>query len=238
MFPLAFGFFASESKPNWIWFMEQLSKAIGPVDNLAVCTDACKGLEAAVAHVWPDCEQRECFRHLMENLKKYYSGEVYAKNMWPAARAYTTSKFNYFFDKVLAASPDIVDWLKDHHSLLWARSKFSLESKCDYINNNLAECWNAWIKYYKDLPAHCLADAIREKTLLMFGKRRRISKALNPGILPAVIHQLNAASRGLTHLRVTKGHPDEAEVSHIYRDEEVRRHVVYLQQHSCSCREW
>jgi hypothetical protein len=40
MFPLAFGFFASESKPNWIWFMEQLSKAIGPVDNLAVCTDA------------------------------------------------------------------------------------------------------------------------------------------------------------------------------------------------------
>jgi hypothetical protein len=43
------------------------------------------------------------------------------------------AKFNYFFDKVLAASPDIVDWLKDHHSLLCSRSKFSLESKCDYI---------------------------------------------------------------------------------------------------------
>jgi transposase-like protein len=97
MFPLAFGFFAYESKPNWIWFMEQLSKAIGPVENLVVCTDACKGLEAAVAHVWPDCEQRECFRHLMENLKKYYSGEVYAKNMWPAERAYTTSKIQLLF---------------------------------------------------------------------------------------------------------------------------------------------
>jgi hypothetical protein len=33
-----------------------------------------------------------------------------------------------------------------------------------------------------------MANAIREKTLLMFGKRRRISRALNPGILPAVIH--------------------------------------------------
>jgi hypothetical protein len=49
---------------------------------------------------------------------------------------------------------------------------------------------------------------------------------------------LNAASRGLAHLRVTKGHPDEAKVSHIYKNEEVRRHVAYLQQHSCSCREW
>jgi len=82
MFPLAFGFFGSETKDNWIWFMQQLSKAIGPMENLAVCTDACKGLEAAVAQVWPDCEKRECFRHLMENLKKYYTGEVYAKNMW------------------------------------------------------------------------------------------------------------------------------------------------------------
>jgi hypothetical protein len=48
MFPLAFGLFDTETKENWIWFMEQLGKAIGPLPRLAVCTDACKGLEAAV----------------------------------------------------------------------------------------------------------------------------------------------------------------------------------------------
>jgi hypothetical protein len=47
MFPIAFGFFDSETKENWIWFMEQLDKALGPLDKLAVCTDAYKGLEAA-----------------------------------------------------------------------------------------------------------------------------------------------------------------------------------------------
>jgi hypothetical protein len=83
-----------------------------------------------------------------------------------------------------------------------------------------------------------LADAIRERTLILFAKRRKISVALSPGILPAVIHQLNAASRSLGHLKVTKGHPVEAEVSEIYKDEEVRRHVVYLQDHACTCREW
>jgi hypothetical protein len=36
---------------------------------------------------------------------------------------------------------------------------------------------------------------------------------------------------------VTKGHPEEAEVTEIYKDEEVRRHVVYLPQHVCTCRE-
>ena len=82
----------------------------------------------------------------------------------------------------------------------------------------------------KDLPPHCLVDAVREKLVVLFEKRRRISMALSPGILPAVVNQLNAASKGLKNLKVTKGHPDQVEVTEIYKDEEVRRHVVYLTQ--------
>jgi hypothetical protein len=238
MFPVAFGFFESESKESWVWFMEQLKKAIGSMDKLAICTDACKGLESAVKIVFPHAEMRECFRHLMDNMKKYYSGDVYAKNMWPAARTYTPHKFNYFFDKVLAASPSVQKWLDEHHPFLWARSKFSDDIKCDYINNNLAESWNSWIKDTKDLPVHCMADAIRERIMILFGKRRQFSTALIGGILPAVIHQLNAASRGLGHLKVSKGHPHQAEVTEVYKDEEVRRHVVYLPQKMCTCRQW
>jgi len=76
MFPLAFGFFESETKENRIWFMEQLGKAIGVLPRLAICTDACKGLESAVKEVFPWAEQRECFRHLMENMKKNFTGGV------------------------------------------------------------------------------------------------------------------------------------------------------------------
>jgi transposase-like protein len=73
--------------------MEQLRKAIGPIYNLAICTDASKGLESVVRIVFPQVEGRECFRHLMENMKKYYTGDVYGKNMWPAGRAYSPHKF-------------------------------------------------------------------------------------------------------------------------------------------------
>ena len=226
MFPLAFGFFESETKENWIWFME-LGKAIGVLPRLAICTDACKGLESAVKEVFPWAEQRECFRHLMENMKKNFTGDVYAKNIWPATRAYSAGKHKYFMDKVLEATPGVENWLKKHHNLLWARSKFSPDIKCDYINNNLAECWNAWIKEFKDLPLHCMVDAIREKGVIMFEKRRRISRKLQGVILSAVIHQLNVSSKGLGHLKVTKGLPDQAEVTEIWKDEEVRRHVEY-----------
>lgn len=238
MFPIAFGLFDSETKENWTWFMQQLGNALGPMRHLAVCTDACKGLESAVKAVFPGAEQRECMKHLMDNMKKNFRGNVYAKYMWPAARAYMPEKHKYLLDKVTSKSPNIKKWLEHHHKLFWARSMFSPDIKCDYINNNLAESWNAWVKEHKDLPVDALADAIREKTLILFEKRRRISRALTGVILPAVIHQLNAASKGLGHLSVTKGDYEQAEVTEVYKDEEVRRHVVYLDRHICTCREW
>jgi len=131
--------------------MEQLGKALGPLDKLAVCTDACKGLEVVVKQVFPRAEQRECFRHLMDNMKKRFSqgqgsGSLLGQYMWPAVRAYTEEKYERLMAKVVVGSVDILPWLNEHHKLLWARSKFSADIKCDYINNNLAEYWNAWIK--------------------------------------------------------------------------------------------
>jgi hypothetical protein len=44
-------------------------------------------------------------------------------------------------------------------------------------------------------------------------KRRWISRALQGVILPNVVHLLNVASKGIGHLRVTKGLPDQVEVT-------------------------
>ncbi|WVZ93804.1 hypothetical protein U9M48_039759 [Paspalum notatum var. saurae] len=139
LFPVAFGLFDSETKENWIWFMEQLWSALGTLPHLAICTDVGKGLIEAVKKVFPWVEHRECFRHLMENMKKNFSETEYAKYMWPAARAYTPEKHKYLLDKVMQNTPGLQGWLEMDHSLLWTRSKFAEQIKCDYINNNLAE---------------------------------------------------------------------------------------------------
>eukprot|EP00267_Zea_mays_P048448 XP_020401016.1 uncharacterized protein LOC103642661 [Zea mays] len=92
MYPLAFGFFQSETVDSWIWFMSQLKKAVGELEALAICSDAQKGLMHAVTHCFPHAEKRECFRHLMGNYVKSYSG---SEHMYPAARAYRKEVFEH-----------------------------------------------------------------------------------------------------------------------------------------------
>jgi hypothetical protein len=90
MYPLAYGFIASETENNWTWFMQQLKKAIGDPPLLVVCIDACKGLENAVKNVFPTAEQRECFLHLMKKFQKNFRG--FGK-MYPTTRAYRDDIF-------------------------------------------------------------------------------------------------------------------------------------------------
>ena len=67
---------------------------------------------------------------------------------------------------------------------------FNPDIKCDYINNNLVECFNAWVRDVKDLPIVQLADKIREMIMDLFRKRRMIGERFYGKILPFVIHQL------------------------------------------------
>ena len=120
MFPIAFGFFDAETTENWTWFMSQLKRAIGDPPVLAVCTDACKGLENAVVAVFPNAEKRECIKHLMANFVKKFRGKIYNR-MWPAARAYEREIFEHHMSKIFAASIKVAPYLLEYHNLLWMR---------------------------------------------------------------------------------------------------------------------
>ncbi|KAF0902578.1 hypothetical protein E2562_018074 [Oryza meyeriana var. granulata] len=78
------------------------------VEDLAICIDACKGLENAVERMFANYEKRECFRHLMENLAKRKTGMVYG-NLWPAARAFRSEVYQYRLNKVLSTDPEVGD---------------------------------------------------------------------------------------------------------------------------------
>ena len=234
MYPLAFGFIASETEDNWTWFMNQLKMAIGDPPLLAVCTDACKGLENAVKNVFPNAEQRECFYHLMKNFVKRFHG---FGRMYPAARAYREDVFTEHMTTIIKQSDEVWKWLSQYHTLKWMRCVFNPDIKCDYITNNVVEVFNNWIREIKDLPVAELADKIREMIMLLWRKRRRIGERLPPGrILPAIMVQLRANTRGLGHLKVVESTNWSAEVWDNSKNYE--RHAVKLNQQTCTCLEW
>jgi transposase-like protein len=109
MFLVAFGFFESESKDSWTWFMKQLRKAIGEPPLLAICSSACKGLTRSVKDVFPDVEQRECFKHLMQNYTKQFAGQ---QHMYLAARAYRTEVYDRHMVNV-AGIDGVSQWIKE-----------------------------------------------------------------------------------------------------------------------------
>lgn len=70
IFPVAYGVLESKNTNSWTWFIESLKKAIGTPDGLVLSSDMQKGLQAAIMHVYPNVEHRECIRHLYSNFKK------------------------------------------------------------------------------------------------------------------------------------------------------------------------
>jgi hypothetical protein len=209
--------------------MEHLRRAIRNPLVLVVSSDACKGMENATKVVFSHAEQRECFRHLMENYVKKYEG---AQNMYPTARAYRKVVHDNY-KAIVRSKLDAAHWLDTYHSLLWYRSGFNPAIKCDYVTNNIAQPFNNWIKVIKDLLMCKLADKIREKIMELFHMRRRISRMLQGKILPAVLRALKAKTRGLGHMSCVKG---DSYIAEVCDDGDCHsKYVVRALNKECQC---
>jgi hypothetical protein len=233
-YPVAYGFIASETEVDWTWFMEHLQKAMGNPPILAISSDACKGLENAVKKVFPNAEHRECFFHLTKNFMKKFRGF----GLSPATRANREDIFYEHIASIISESPEPIQWLQKNLKLLWYRCAFNPEIKCDYITNNISESFNNRLRDYKDLPICDLADKITGYIMDLWYRRRNIAYRLPEGrILPAIMVQLKANTRGLGHLKISPSANWSAEVWD-HSGSKVRRHIVKLNQRTCTCLEW
>ena len=125
LYYVAYGVFDSETEDNWVWFMQQLRKAVGCPEGLVISTDACKGLEKAVDKAFPEAEHRECMRHLYSNFMKKFRGPIFTQHLYPAARSYTEDKFRMHMQQIAQSSPEAIGWLEKNHGRIWYRCGFS-----------------------------------------------------------------------------------------------------------------
>ena len=139
---------------------------------------------------------------------------------------------------MLKACPKATTWLLGNHKHLWARSKFSTTSKCDYVTNNIAETFNSWIREEKSLPVVELMDKIRQLIMERFCIRRQLASKLSRfKILPHVMKELHNKSRNLKYT-IHKSGPMVGEVGGVNKDLVPWRFIVDLDKKECTCRGW
>ena len=141
--------------------MQLLRQAIGSPLGLAICTDAGQAVMAGVKEVFPEAEHRECMFHLVSNFKKKFHGKVFDDHLWAAAYSWNPYLFDKHWVAMEEVKPAATAYIRKWHNRMWSRSQFSTLCKVDYVTNNLAECFNNWIKHHKSLNLDDFFDNAR-----------------------------------------------------------------------------
>jgi hypothetical protein len=238
IFSVAYGVLETESEESWTWFLQNLHRAIAHPNGLVIHTYVCKGLEVAMDNMFPGVEHRECMCHLVANFGKKFKQKVYADNLWPTSLTRSLKKHNYHMRK-LYKNDKVKEYLKTHHSKIWARSQFSDLSKVDYVHNNLAESFNSMIRKLKGLYLVDLLDKIRIAYIKKFHVCAGIVAAKFMGhiIIPSVMNELKQKTRGL-EMDITLCSATTTKVSFLDKEKREWRYPVDLEARTCSCRQW
>ncbi|XP_034570079.1 uncharacterized protein [Setaria viridis] len=235
MYPVAIGVIDSETNENWDWFMKRLKEAIGTPPGLTFSTDCGQAVMHGVSEVFPNAEHRECMWHLAQSFKKRFSGKIFYEHLWPSSYSWSKYMFEKHYQAMAAAKPKAMKYLQENHNKLWTKSQFGTVCKVDYVTNNLAECFNKWIKAEKTKHVDDLMDAIRQKLLIKWNTRKKVAKQFVGKILPHVMQQLREDTFKLD-IEVITENEGVAEVC--AKGGIGFRFVVDLRNRTCSCRAW
>ncbi|KAH0655448.1 hypothetical protein KY285_030330 [Solanum tuberosum] len=147
MLPLAWAVVEVENKFTWAWFVKLLKEdlQLGDGTYLTIISDMQKGLEIAITDHLPNVEHKMCARHILANWSKRWRGLERKKCFWRCARSTVEAELKDNISYMKRLGNNIVDHLLYYNSERWSKLYFNFTSKCDVIDNNMAECFNSWI---------------------------------------------------------------------------------------------
>ncbi|KAJ0580612.1 putative MULE transposase domain-containing protein [Helianthus annuus] len=144
IYPLAFAIVEAETINTWTWFFNILGDDLElPTRcNFTFISDRQKGLLPAMAKIFPIAEHRYCLRHIHENMKKIWRGDVYKNLLWRCASATSMPYYERAMEDIKAIDRKLYDWVKEILTTAWSRAHFPGRAKCDMLLNNICEVFN------------------------------------------------------------------------------------------------
>ncbi|KAK0572691.1 hypothetical protein LWI29_035514 [Acer saccharum] len=82
IYPLAFGFAASECKGSWTWFLSELKKGIGSPQDLVIVSDRHRGIISAMNEVFPYAQHAFCVFHIAQKFRRSSKNQSLAREFF------------------------------------------------------------------------------------------------------------------------------------------------------------
>ncbi|CAI0432777.1 unnamed protein product [Linum tenue] len=235
MYPIAWAVVEVESKDSWSWFLELLASdlSLGEGSGWSISSDQQKGLIPAIASLLPAAEHRLCARHIFCNWRKVHKNLEWHPYFWECAKSTTVMKFNHAYKKLESrnkkAAQDMVRVPKEQ----WCKAFFSTMVKCDSVDNNISETFNASIVEARHKPPYSLLDDIRVLTMERIAKKQEAASKWTSPFCPKIMKKLEINAKESRICRIVTCGNHEYEVNH--GDE---RYKLRLGAETCSCRAW
>ncbi|KAK1383466.1 hypothetical protein POM88_021201 [Heracleum sosnowskyi] len=125
---------------------------IGDGYGFTIISDQQKGLENAMKDFMPYAEHRFCTRHLYSNFRKKFPSAFLRKTFWLAATATHSVQHQKAMNMIAKHSRSAYDQLRNLDAKVWTKAHFATTSKADNVENNMSECFNAWIITERYMP--------------------------------------------------------------------------------------
>ncbi|XP_073138855.1 uncharacterized protein [Henckelia pumila] len=177
--------------------------------------------------LWFCYKLRQVMRRYPLHNKKHWSS-VFKK----AAYAYSRQDYVEHINSIIESMPNARDFIINSQPQCWANSLFP-GNRWGVINNNIAECWNSWVKAARFLSIVPMVDHIRKKIMNMMHQRREASLVLNKELTPEKEKLLVSTCISSRSLKVDRSSNSSFEVV-----EGDKTYAVDLKHHRCSCRAW
>ncbi|XP_027191068.1 uncharacterized protein [Cicer arietinum] len=103
------------------------------------------GLFPAMDELLPGVEQRFCVRHLYNNFRKMYLGKKLKELMWKATKSTYPPQWEREMKELRKVNEEAYKYLVKIPPRFWSKSRFSFNSKCDVLVNNMSETFNSVI---------------------------------------------------------------------------------------------
>lgn len=132
----------------------------------------------------PLVEHRKCARHVLANWSKNWKGVERRRVFWRIAKSTFEAEMKDNIETMRKLGQEGLDNLLWYNLNTWCKKYFEEYSKCDVVDNNMAESFNAWIVSARYKTIITMLEEIRVKMMKRIGDLREFSNTWITDISP------------------------------------------------------